>query len=49
MTSSSNSSQALVLQDQCFGKNYSSFLDFIVIASGQVEVLSPAVEAYHTC
>ena len=28
LTSSSNSSKALVLQDECFGKNYLSFLDF---------------------
>ena len=27
MTSPSNSSKALVLQDECFAKNYSSFLD----------------------
>ena len=28
MTSLSNSSQALVLEDECFGNNYSSCLDF---------------------
>ena len=28
MTSLSNSPKALVLQDECFGKNYSSILDF---------------------
>ena len=28
MTSSSNSFQSIVLQDECFGKNYLSFLDF---------------------
>ena len=28
MTSSSNLPKALVLQDACYGKNFSSFLDF---------------------
>ena len=32
--------KALVLQDECFGKNYSSYLDFTWITSARVEFLS---------
>ena len=35
--------KALVLQDKCFGKNYSSFLFSLLIKRGRVDFLAPEV------